>query len=254
LPEVPKGRIAPPSKRFLPSLRSPQQAEHTREADRSWQKRFSPSFRSKLRPDERQIHPILVKVAVAAFSCCGTIIGWKRIVLPWAKDRESASDVRSNGLRPERGARATIMPADSFGLPVSTNAPFSPSVIAGTWSANRSDPSQRSEIPTRPGFFTLPALRSLIDRPTFSGGALHRFQSCFTYITRNAFHCEFRSLQTGRAARSGRAFEHAVRGNSPLNLVVFSPPTSTILIPIRSKPPLFCSATIKSAALVFFPP
>ncbi len=93
-------------------------------------------FRSKLRP-MTQFIPLWVKVAVALALGCGTMIGWKRIVVTVGEKIGKSHLTYAQGASAELVAMGTIMAADSFGLPVSTTHVLS-SGIAGTMAANRS--------------------------------------------------------------------------------------------------------------------
>jgi len=93
-------------------------------------------FRSKLRP-MTQFIPVWVKVAVALALGCGTMIGWKRIVVTVGEKIGKSHLTYAQGASAELVAMATIMAADSYGLPVSTTHVLS-SGIAGTMAANRS--------------------------------------------------------------------------------------------------------------------
>jgi PiT family inorganic phosphate transporter len=100
------------------------------------QKAMLIDFRSKLRP-MTQFIPIWVKVAVAFALGCGTMIGWKRIVVTVGEKIGKSHLTYAQGASAELVAMATIMAADSYGLPVSTTHVLS-SGIAGTMAANRS--------------------------------------------------------------------------------------------------------------------
>src|SRR6202166_4422272 len=100
------------------------------------QKATLTEFRSKLRP-MTQFIPICVKVAVAFALGCGTMIGWKRIVITVGEKIGKSHLTYAQGASAELVAMGTIMRADSFGLPVSTTHVLS-SGIAGTMAANRS--------------------------------------------------------------------------------------------------------------------
>ena len=93
-------------------------------------------FRSKLRP-MTQFIPVWVKFAVAIALGCGTMIGWKRIVVTVGEKIGKSHLTYAQGASAELVAMGTIMAADSFGLPVSTTHVLS-SGIAGTMAANRS--------------------------------------------------------------------------------------------------------------------
>jgi inorganic phosphate transporter, PiT family len=100
------------------------------------QKAILGDFRSKLRP-MTQFIPAWVKIAVAFALGCGTMIGWKRIVVTVGEKIGKSHLTYAQGASAELVAMATIMAADSFGLPVSTTHVLS-SGIAGTMAANRS--------------------------------------------------------------------------------------------------------------------
>jgi len=93
-------------------------------------------FRTKLRPMVQFI-PIWVKFAVAIALGCGTMIGWKRIVVTVGEKIGKSHLTYAQGASAELVAMATIMAADNYGLPVSTTHVLS-SGIAGTMAANRS--------------------------------------------------------------------------------------------------------------------
>ena len=84
-----------------------------------------------------QFIPIWVKFAVAIALGCGTMIGWKRIVVTVGEKIGKSHLTYAQGASAEFVAMATIMAADNFGLPVSTTHVLS-SGIAGTMAANRS--------------------------------------------------------------------------------------------------------------------
>jgi inorganic phosphate transporter, PiT family len=100
------------------------------------QKRILSEFRSQLRPMVQFI-PVWVKFAVAIALGCGTMIGWKRIVVTVGEKIGKSHLTYAQGASAEFVAMATIMAADNFGLPVSTTHVLS-SGIAGTMAANRS--------------------------------------------------------------------------------------------------------------------
>ncbi len=81
--------------------------------------------------------PTWVKVAVAFALGCGTMIGWKRIVVTVGEKIGKAHLTYAQGASAELVAYATIQAADIYGLPVSTTHVLS-SGIAGTMAANRS--------------------------------------------------------------------------------------------------------------------
>jgi PiT family inorganic phosphate transporter len=78
-----------------------------------------------------------VKVAVAFALGCGTMIGWKRIVVTVGEKIGKAHLSYAQGASAELVAMCTIFAADNFGLPVSTTHVLS-SGIAGTMAANGS--------------------------------------------------------------------------------------------------------------------
>jgi inorganic phosphate transporter, PiT family len=100
------------------------------------QKQILSEFRSQLRPMVQFI-PVWVKFAVAIALGCGTMIGWKRIVVTVGEKIGKSHLTYAQGASAEFVAMATIMAADNFGLPVSTTHVLS-SGIAGTMAANRS--------------------------------------------------------------------------------------------------------------------
>jgi PiT family inorganic phosphate transporter len=100
------------------------------------QKAILNDFRSKLRP-MTQFIPVWVKFAVALALGCGTMIGWKRIVVTVGEKIGKTHLTYAQGASAELVAMGTIMAADSLGLPVSTTHVLS-SGIAGTMAANRS--------------------------------------------------------------------------------------------------------------------
>lgn len=80
--------------------------------------------------------PIWVKVAVAIALGLGTMIGWKRIVVTVGEKIGKDHLTYGQGAAAELTAMATIMTADTMGLPVSTTHVLS-SGVAGTMAANR---------------------------------------------------------------------------------------------------------------------
>ncbi len=80
--------------------------------------------------------PGWVKVAVAMALGLGTMVGWKRIVVTVGEKIGKEHLTYAQGAAAEITAMATIMTADSLGLPVSTTHVLS-SGIAGTMAANR---------------------------------------------------------------------------------------------------------------------
>ncbi len=81
--------------------------------------------------------PVWGKVAVALALGCGTIGGWKRIVVTVGEKMGKNHLTCAQGAAAEITAMATIGAADHFGLPVSTTHVLS-SGVAGTMTANRS--------------------------------------------------------------------------------------------------------------------
>ncbi len=81
--------------------------------------------------------PTWVKFAVAIALGCGTMIGWKRIVVTVGERIGKTHLTYGQGAAAEIVAYATIQAADRFGLPVSTTHILS-SGVAGTMWANRS--------------------------------------------------------------------------------------------------------------------
>ena len=93
-------------------------------------------FKDKLKGVTNFI-PNWVKVAVALALGCGTMIGWKRIVVTVGEKIGKSHLTYAQGASAELIAMGTIAAADAFGLPVSTTHVLS-SGIAGTMAANRS--------------------------------------------------------------------------------------------------------------------
>jgi inorganic phosphate transporter, PiT family len=93
-------------------------------------------FASELKSTTDFIPP-WVKVAVAVALGCGTMIGWKRIVVTVGEKIGKSHLTYAQGASAELVAMATIQVADIYGLPVSTTHVLS-SGIAGTMAANRS--------------------------------------------------------------------------------------------------------------------
>ena len=93
-------------------------------------------FLSKLKPSTEFI-PLWVRVAVALALGCGTMIGWKRIVVTVGEKIGKSHLTYAQGASAELVAMGTILAADNLGLPVSTTHVLS-SGIAGTMAANRS--------------------------------------------------------------------------------------------------------------------
>ena len=81
--------------------------------------------------------PIWVKVAVALALGCGTMIGWKRIVVTVGEKIGKTHMTYGQGAAAELVAMFTISLADMLGLPVSTTHVLS-SGVAGTMAANGS--------------------------------------------------------------------------------------------------------------------
>jgi PiT family inorganic phosphate transporter len=81
--------------------------------------------------------PLWVKVAVALALGCGTMIGWKRIVVTVGEKIGKAHLTYAQGFSAEIVAYATIQAADMYAAPVSTTHVLS-SGIAGTMAANGS--------------------------------------------------------------------------------------------------------------------
>ena len=91
----------------------------------------------RLLQDETKYIPDWVKFAVAIALGCGTMIGWKRIVVTVGEKIGKEHLTYAQGASAELVAMATIGLADRYGLPVSTTHVLS-SGIAGTMAANRS--------------------------------------------------------------------------------------------------------------------
>jgi len=100
------------------------------------EKAASVGFLSKLRPSTEFI-PTWVRIAVAFALGCGTMIGWKRIVITVGEKIGKSHLTYAQGASAELVAMGTILAADNLGLPVSTTHVLS-SGIAGTMAANRS--------------------------------------------------------------------------------------------------------------------
>ncbi len=81
--------------------------------------------------------PSWVKVAVALALGMGTMIGWKRIVVTVGEKIGKTHLTYAQGAAAELVTMATIMGADSIGVPVSTTHILS-SGVAGTMAANKS--------------------------------------------------------------------------------------------------------------------
>ncbi len=141
------------------------------------QKQTLSDFRSKLKPMVQFI-PIWVKFAVALALGCGTMIGWKRIVVTVGEKIGKSHLTYAQGASAELVAMATIMAADNFGLPVSTTHVLS-SGIAGTMAANRSGLQAKTlRNIVLAWVLTLPAC-VLLGAATFSGAL---------YIVLNVLH------------------------------------------------------------------
>ena len=83
------------------------------------------------------IIPLWVKAMVAVTLGLGTMIGWKRIVVTIGEKIGKTHMSYAQGASAELVAFATIMAADTLGLPVSTTHVLS-SGVAGTMAANKS--------------------------------------------------------------------------------------------------------------------
>jgi PiT family inorganic phosphate transporter len=81
--------------------------------------------------------PSWVKVAVALALGMGTMIGWKRIVVTVGEKIGKTHLTYGQGAAAELVTMATILSADSLGVPVSTTHILS-SAVAGTMAANKS--------------------------------------------------------------------------------------------------------------------
>jgi PiT family inorganic phosphate transporter len=81
--------------------------------------------------------PTWVKVAVALALGMGTMIGWKRIVVTVGEKIGKTNLTYAQGAAAELVTMATILGADSIGVPVSTTHILS-SGVAGTMAANKS--------------------------------------------------------------------------------------------------------------------
>jgi PiT family inorganic phosphate transporter len=93
-------------------------------------------YQADLQKETKYI-PVWVKFAVAIALGCGTMIGWKRIVVTVGEKIGKEHLTYAQGASAELIAMATIGLADKYGLPVSTTHVLS-SGIAGTMAANRS--------------------------------------------------------------------------------------------------------------------
>jgi PiT family inorganic phosphate transporter len=94
------------------------------------------TYQKSLQSETKYI-PTWVKFAVAFALGCGTMIGWKRIVVTVGEKIGKEHLTYAQGASAELIAMATIGLADRYGLPVSTTHVLS-SGIAGTMAANRS--------------------------------------------------------------------------------------------------------------------
>ena len=86
---------------------------------------------------ETKYIPVWVKFAVALALGCGTMIGWKRIVVTVGEKIGKEHLTYAQGASAELIAMGTIGLADFYGLPVNTTHVLS-SGIAGTMAANKS--------------------------------------------------------------------------------------------------------------------
>jgi PiT family inorganic phosphate transporter len=94
------------------------------------------AYKSQLDLSTKFIPP-WVKVAVALALGMGTMIGWKRIVVTVGEKIGKSHLTYAQGASAELVTMATIMGADSIGVPVSTTHILS-SGVAGTMAANKS--------------------------------------------------------------------------------------------------------------------
>jgi PiT family inorganic phosphate transporter len=94
------------------------------------------AYQNSLQQETKYI-PTWVKIAVAFALGCGTMIGWKRIVVTVGEKIGKEHLTYAQGASAELMTMATIGLADQVGLPVSTTHILS-SGIAGTMFANRS--------------------------------------------------------------------------------------------------------------------
>ena len=92
---------------------------------------------SKILTKATQFIPTWVKVAVAIALGLGTMIGWKRIVVTVGEKIGKQHLTYAQGAVAELVAMATIMGADTFGLPASTTHVLT-SGVAGTMAGNGS--------------------------------------------------------------------------------------------------------------------
>ncbi len=81
--------------------------------------------------------PTWVKVAVALALGLGTMVGWKRIVVTVGEKIGETHMTYAQGASAELVTMATILSADSIGVPVSTTHILN-SAVAGTMAANKS--------------------------------------------------------------------------------------------------------------------
>ena len=79
--------------------------------------------------------PMWVKIAVAFALGLGTMVGWKRIVVTVGEKIGKSHMTYAQGASAELVTMATILSADTLGLPVSTTHVLS-SGVAGTMAAN----------------------------------------------------------------------------------------------------------------------
>lgn len=93
-------------------------------------------YRTRLQNETKYI-PAWVKLGVALALGCGTMVGWKRIVVTVGEKIGKEHLTYAQGASAELVAMATIGLADGVGLPVSTTHVLS-SGVAGTMATNRS--------------------------------------------------------------------------------------------------------------------
>ena len=106
-----------------------------------------------------------VKVAVALALGCGTMIGWKRIVVTVGENIGKNHLTYAQTAAAEITAMVTIGVADHYGLPVSTTHVL-PSGVAGTMAANHSGlQSGTVRNPLMAWVLTLPAAMMLSGLP-----------------------------------------------------------------------------------------
>jgi len=113
--------------------------------------------------------PPWVKVAVAFALGCGTMIGWKRIVVTVGEKIGKAHLSYAQGASAELVAMGTIFAADHFGLPVSTTHVLS-SGIAGTMAANRSGLQGKTLLNIALAWILTLPVCVLLGAATFSAG------------------------------------------------------------------------------------